>query len=656
MKYCSQTINITLIIINLWAVSCTKKKPLNQSLLFKNHKIIYKNDTILNENDSIIVHLNIDKHDFPLKRVLRVIGEGVYPQPFEHRGESTFQDFTYQIEDYLDSTNVFGKDKYSLLIKSDSVLERNLYYRINKQNLDGINHAVFSLPVKINKVTRGYNEEAKIIFNYYFDKKGRHSKDVYDQSDTLITMDIQYKEKNDWKVLKKTLPIFSNTANILFNLNIKHFDGEIRIGNPALRVNEKNLIAPFKTVLEGGGEHWVGENFSSKEWPYFQVKIDNKIIFSGKKFDRASEISIFEVQLSKLNPGKHEMIIKKIRNSNFRSYPFRIRRIEIAEESNRNFEVVYLPKYVHKDKKFSILVKINKPGMLLKFKGDDIIKPLKSTLLVKEVGLYPVSFKAIKTAVEGTISIKKNNKVKKYVIKQVLSDKNDSVLLSSSSDVYINRNKKEYETFLQWYFESEIANAYVFRPNYYWTGSVNADKNFYQWSSNFLYQAQTPFALMADGRTIPAKNINPDESYLSNSYYLGRQAHEDDGSFYYWGTSEIRGLYTDIASKSRTKGSIFPKMRLPFNPKDQKRYQFYRPDMASNMEEVANYFVENLKKAKGSSTRHTGPSTLFRYLYQAGYDWLGAELMYGPDEVTMASLRGASRAYGKKRYGTHHAT
>ncbi|KAI4358083.1 hypothetical protein C825_000105 [Parabacteroides sp. ASF519] len=46
---------------------------------------------------------------------------------------------------------------------------------------------------------------------------------------------------------------------------------------------------------------------------------------------------------------------------------------------------------------------------------------------------------------------------------------------------------------------------------------------------------------------------------------------------------------------------------------------------------------------------------MFRYLYQAGYNWLGAEQMYGPEEIILSSLRGASRAYSKRDYGTLHA-
>ena len=51
---------------------------------------------------------------------------------------------------------------------------------------------------------------------------------------------------------------------------------------------------------------------------------------------------------------------------------------------------------------------------------------------------------------------------------------------------------------------------------------------------------------------------------------------------------------------------------------------------ARDMQDAALLFVQNLRKAKGPGsrhTRHTGPSTLFRYFFQAGYEWLGAEQM-----------------------------
>ena len=47
--------------------------------------------------------------------------------------------------------------------------------------------------------------------------------------------------------------------------------------------------------------------------------------------------------------------------------------------------------------------------------------------------------------------------------------------------------------------------------------------------------------------------------------------------------------------------------------------------------------------------------TVAETLKKAGYDWLGAEQMYGPEEIILSSLRGASRAYSRPLYGTLHA-
>jgi hypothetical protein len=67
----------------------------------------------------------------------------------------------------------------------------------------------------------------------------------------------------------------------------------------------------------------------------------------------------------------------------------------------------------------------------------------------------------------------------------------------------------------------------------------------------------------------------------------------------------------------------------------------------------AQKFVDNLRNRL--HPRHTGLSVLFKYFYQAGYEWLGEEMMYGPHEVVLSALRGASRAYENKNYGAHIA-
>ena len=73
--------------------------------------------------------------------------------------------------------------------------------------------------------------------------------------------------------------------------------------------------------------------------------------------------------------------------------------------------------------------------------------------------------------------------------------------------------------------------------------------------------------------------------------------------------------------------------------------------MALRQLEEANKELIEMNDTKKEILYMIGPSTLFRYLYQAGYDWLGAEQMYGPEEIILSSLRGASRARAERPDG-----
>ena len=108
-----------------------------------------------------------------------------------------------------------------------------------------------------------------------------------------------------------------------------------------------------------------------------------------------------------------------------------------------------------------------------------------------------------------------------------------------------------------------------------------------------------------------------------------------------------------MAARNRPYGGIFAKHRPIYT--DHGIFIHYDPEGVTDMADGARKLVSNFRYSKGESTRHTGPSTLFRYLYQAGYNWLGAEQMYGPEEIILSSLRGASRAYSRPLYGTLHA-
>ena len=82
---------------------------------------------------------------------------------------------------------------------------------------------------------------------------------------------------------------------------------------------------------------------------------------------------------------------------------------------------------------------------------------------------------------------------------------------------------------------------------------------------------------------------------------------------------------------------------------------YKRLDIPRDMAAAHDFSVGMLRDMRRGAPRHTGPSVMFKYFYQAGYDFLGAETMYGSMEPIMAFLRGASLSYGKREMGVHHA-
>lgn len=135
--------------------------------------------------------------------------------------------------------------------------------------------------------------------------------------------------------------------------------------------------------------------------------------------------------------------------------------------------------------------------------------------------------------------------------------------------------------------------------------------------------------------------------------FRGKQAHENDGGYYYWQHFKYQGLHSDMAARNRPWGGIFAKHRPIYT--DHGTFIHYDTEAVTDMSDGARKLVSNLRYSKGESVRHTGPSSLFRYFYQAGYEWVGAEQMYGPEETILSALRGASLAYSRPTYGSLHA-
>lgn len=218
---------------------------------------------------------------------------------------------------------------------------------------------------------------------------------------------------------------------------------------------------------------------------------------------------------------------------------------------------------------------------------------------------------------------------------------------------YIDKQYTPYDYFFKWYISNRIGNWYQFLPILPVERFPRCRSCHNRPYTQLLDQLKIPYAWQVEGRTLAGSRINPSLETLASPMFRGKQAHENDGGYYYWQHFQYQGVFSDMAARNRPYGGIFAKHRPIYT--DHGVFIHYDPEGVTDMADGARKLVANFRYSKGPSTRHTGPSTLFRYLYQAGYDWLGAEQMYGPEEIILSSLRGASRAYSRPLYGTLHA-
>jgi len=637
---------------------CNTQSTGQKDIAIESRQVMFTSQTdsgfLIHPGEAKKIAFDFGRKNYPVRQTLRIKGFGVFPKPFSGRGEGVFRAFAFHIDDFLDSTLTY-KEKYSLVFMGDGrKLERNAFYRLSEEELSPFKgrKTKVNIPIKTDKLNVPEGGYLTVELQMYRKKANRHPDDVYDDADVIKDIKITANHE-EWFVLSDDVEIPGDIACILFRIGSKDISGQCHFGTLSLTSGKTTLkVLPFQPYKKDQ-KNWIGENLSSKEWPEFELSINGNTFFNGKIFDRASNVGDFEVELPKPVEGKAELSIKLIDGFPAR-YPYSVKTVELLETSARDFEVAAIPQIINANKKFALLVYINRPGTKLSIKTSGNISAAEKEKQFNEAGLYSLSFSAAAASLDQFIIISDGTRKAKYSINQIVSKKDDHIYISTSDDIYIDKNFRKFSEYIAWYVREGIGNAFCWRPSEQWSDVTVADPVFYKQSLGILNDLQMPYSLMIEGRTITGRNINPEESWMKGPLYLGRQAHENDGGYYYWGHFRWEWLLSDLEAKYRPQGGIFAKNRPIRNARGN--FIFYDPFKLKNMDEGPKYFIDNIKKAKGESIRHTGPSTMFRYLLQAGYEWVGAEQMYGPEEVILSSIRGACRAYGKNDYGTHLAT
>lgn len=610
---------------------------------------------LIQPGQSISETVAFEQAGMPTRKFLRVIGGVQMPAPFQARGEEMFRRSEFHIDDNLDSV-IRKKDRYSLYFKGDdNNFERHAYYRISGKLLSPGELTVTLPVVKKETLAVSPGGDFGVAIELFYQKPGRAADDIYDTPDSLLYLPVPG-GTGSYQAVSQSFTLPDNVACAFLRIGGTHFSGECWVEAPRLTQNKKTVCSiPFTKFAQkpDNYNYWIGSNLSTRSWPMWKVDFNGTTVFQGNVFDRASDVADFYIPLPASVQGDGEIKLTLLKEPHRAAYPYELRGLEIIEETARDYEVISVPEYVTKNASFGILIETNKPDVCLKVKAAAPVSPSEQVCLFAEPGLHVVELRANEAGQAATLVFDDGSRTEQAQIRQIIDKEAEQIYLSSGDEIYIDKQYTPYDYFFKWYISNRVGNWYQFRPSYQWSGFRIADPAVIGHYTQLLDQLKIPYAWQVEGRTLAGSRINPSLEALASPMFRGKQAHENDGGYYYWQHFLYQGVFSDMAARNRPYGGIFAKHRPIYT--DHGVFIHYDPEGVTDMADGARKLVANFRYSKGESSRHTGPSTLFRYLYQAGYNWLGAEQMYGPEEIILSSLRGASRAYSRPLYGTLHA-
>ncbi len=497
----------------------------------------------------------------------------------------------------------------------------------------------------------------KVTLEVRYIKDGVSKYSTVGEPDCIFTIDIDEGTYGYKEFYKDITFDAKNTANICYYVEGENYSGEVFFESPILcDSRDRNIMPQFAPhSADRPYFNWMGQNLSKIEWVGLKIDLNGECIFDGQIFERCHRFSEAEITLPRgiIKHGSNTLTFTcTSRYRDAAGYNLK----EIGFITNAKSCVVSVPENITAGKPFYVCVEGNR-GDVLSF-SSQYIKPI-GNLTLKTDGLNALPF--VCDTPKSNISFTLGNiecKILRCVERQ-----NDGVITGTGDMVYVDANETDHKNYLKWYLSNNIGNMLTIRPTYRWCGTRISNEALWKKTAEFLNDMGIYYAHMLDGRELPGCNANPTESALKSPHFLGRQTHEFDGMYVYWRNRDVTGnineqMFYDLFLRMFKKHA--DTMNLRYIPQniyytDKKQWLFRNPDIKKDMKEAADALVNSIKNTRLGTPRHTGPSTLFKYFYQSGYDFLGAELMYTPTEIALAALRGAKKAYGGKRTGAHIA-
>lgn len=503
---------------------------------------------------------------------------------------------------------------------------------------------------------------------------GKIKNHTKDEPDKVYTIDFPQGSYNT-KKFELEIDIPNDAANVNYIIEGENFEGRIVFEAPFLTSsNGYNIIPSFApdTAIYQRYFNWLGVNLSRAEWPCMKIDLNGKTVFDGEFFERCHRYSEKEITLPEralINGNNH--IEFTVTSDWHDALPYRLHELGIVSEAASCFNILSCPEVVTENKPFSLLLDIKEPCTLRLKSEAKAISPL--TFKKPGLNFLRLVYNGIINGLDITLS--NSEHTEKCRVLRVVKRGEDGVITGTGDMVYINQDITDTENYLKWYMQNNIGQLITIRLVYRWSGSRNVHTDTWQEMTVLFNGLDLKYSHMIDGREPQGFAANPPYQMLAaetgyKSGFLGRQLHERDGAYCYWGDYDRLDDFRDVVNHYDTELLFDNMMRQHRQYPDKtgqdahpsemyddgSRYRLcHNPYLPADMEIQARDVINSLRVIKRDASRHTGPSILFKYFCMAGYDWIGAETMDSPTEFLMAALRGTARAFNIERTGVHHA-
>ncbi|MGI5868203.1 MAG: hypothetical protein ACOX9C_01985 [Kiritimatiellia bacterium] len=460
-----------------------------------------------------------------------------------------------------------------------------------------------------------------------------------------------------------------DTGNVCVLVEGRDYSGKVYVERPFLFGGGHNVLPAFSVPVSHNDKFdWAGQNLSRKEWPRFEVRMNGVEVFCGDVLEGCHVAAEWEIDL----PGEllRDANTLEIRNVSdyFDPLPYIVREAGVVSEPVAPLLVVACSRVGNTCEGVRVLLKTAADNMTVRFRSDDGKLSGADDLHFAEAGLHGVVLSAAAPCENAGFVFSCGGTEARGIVPRIAAKEPDGVVTGTGDLMYARACPAKFEDFLCWYFSNNIGNMLMMRPVYRWSGVRHVDPRLWRGLCRVLNELGVQYANIIDGRELHGLPTNPEPALLAGPGYLGRQAHEVDGTLIYWAAWKPSIRPKDVYSEQLDDMQQFAWKDDPVHVStirsSPSRYHCIgddvhwckRPFTKRDLRHAANRTVDDMRAMCADVSRHTGSTFAFKYFAQAGLQWLGAQTMYGNTEVLMAFLRGARRHAGHERCGVHLAT